>query len=128
MSATFCFYIFICNAKSTIVQIVKKWLIDWLLSLYQFNMLTGKTCTDPGRPADGIQDMSRSDKTYEKDKLIYFKCQRPGFDLSFSTPFKCEVSNNVAKWNESKLPECVGKSSTAAHTSDDAVSFKYDGF
>ena len=36
MSATFCFYIFICIAKSTIVQIVKKWFIDWLLSLYQF--------------------------------------------------------------------------------------------
>ncbi|KAK7452815.1 hypothetical protein BaRGS_00039699, partial [Batillaria attramentaria] len=65
----------------------------------------GLTCTDPGRPADGIQIAS----SYNQGDLVYFNCSRPGFTLTNPYPLVCQLNRlgNGLEWNTTIIPECV---------------------
>lgn len=45
----------------------------------------GPTCSDPGRPADGIQIAT----TYEESAMVRFQCTRPGYSLTDRNPLMC---------------------------------------
>ncbi|GAV01451.1 hypothetical protein RvY_12161 [Ramazzottius varieornatus] len=52
----------------------------------------GPTCTDPGRPADGIQMAA----TYEESALVKFQCSRAGYVLTDDSPLMCQRQSDCA--------------------------------
>lgn len=65
----------------------------------------GLTCTDPGRPPNGVQIAT----SYDQGSLVSFNCTRPGFTLTTPYPILCHLNsmNNGLEWNTTVIPECV---------------------
>ena len=86
------------------IQYTSVYIISYnFIHFFYVFVLTGSTCKDPGRPADGEQHGD----SYEEGSLITFSCFRPGFKLSNPYPLKC-LYNGSLNWNAT-VPQCVGK-------------------
>ena len=67
-------------------------------------LLSGPSCMDPGRPADGEQIAT----TYEVNAVVQFTCNRSGFAPYPSASLTCGISGNTVSWNDT-TPNCTGK-------------------
>ena len=63
----------------------------------------GPACSDPGRPADGVQIGS----SYEMGSTVTFKCNHTGFKPEPAS-IKCVSPNQELQWSDNTPPKCVG--------------------
>ena len=66
---------------------------------------SGRTCEDPGRPADGYQIVT----SYEVGQLLHYECNRTGFTPVPPTPLICQKTGADSFTFNGTVPSCVGK-------------------
>ena len=88
------------------------------MNICTFCILTGESCTDPGRPADGYLQI----ETFEDGQMGRYFCNRMGFTPNIENITCVRAGDGSMKWNADgaemtpPLPvECEGESSDVTY-------------